>query len=71
MNNNSPLLLFVTTTTIRLGLKCPAPVMAFSAELTGIDLIHFDFNRPLFVLGKHVRIVALFAGDPGLLVNFS
>ena len=64
-------LAFVAAGTVFLGFKGPIAIVAFAAELTGVDCAHFDFYRSLFHFGKHVGVVAFFTDGSSGFVDFT
>jgi len=64
-------LFLVAAGTVCLGLECALAVVAFTAELAGINSVHLDFDGPHLHLREHVFVVAFLAAHAGILVNFT
>ncbi len=53
------------------GREGPFAIVTFAAELSGVNLGHFNLDRTLLHFGKGIGIVTFFAFHSRISVNFS
>ena len=61
----------MTTGAVALRIKGSLAIVTHSTELTGINLVHFYFNRPLLHLREHLLVVTLLTGHTRILVDLT
>jgi hypothetical protein len=61
----------VAAVTVCLDQKSVLPVVAFSAEFSGVKIVHGDLYGSLFHLGKDIRIMAVGTAESGIFMRRS